>query len=168
MKAIAAMDLNRGIGKDDKIPWRVKEDFQWFKEFTTGQTLVVGWKTFNSLPRLKGRNGIVLNKKWDGNIMYDMQNTPFDSFIIKNPYHAGLYGEEEVKFNPSEHADAIVAGGAKTYELLMSHITEFYVTHINGIYECDTFMSKFEDQFSDKIEIIKEFSGGHKVIKYKK
>jgi dihydrofolate reductase len=60
----------------------------------------------------------------------------------------------------------IVAGGAKTYVKLLPYITEFYVTHINGNYDGDVFMSSFEHLFADQ-EVVKEFDG-HKVIKYTK
>ena len=167
MKAIVAMSENRAIGKNGALPWpSIKEDFKHFREFTMDQTLIVGWNTFNTLPRLKGRKGIVLDKRWDGNIMYDMQNTPFDSFVLKNPYSVGLWGEEEVKFNPSQHTDAIVAGGAKTYKLLMPYITEFYVTHVKGTYDADAFMPPFEHLYNNQ-EVIKEFDG-HRVVKYTK
>ena len=68
----------------------------------------------------------------------------------------------ELKNNP----DIIVAGGAKTYVRLLPYITEFYVTHVNGSYEGDTFMPPFEDLFTQQ-EVVKEFDG-HKVVKYSK
>jgi hypothetical protein len=60
----------------------------------------------------------------------------------------------------------IVAGGAKTYVKLLPYITEFYVTHVNGNYDGDTFMPPFEDLFTQQ-EVVKEFDG-HKVVKYSK
>ena len=169
MKAIMAMAKNRAIGLNNQLPWGTiyKEDFQWFKEFTMGKTLIVGWYTFNSLPRLKGRKGVVLNKMWDGNIMYDIQNAPFDSFRMHNPdpvWNGFEYTDDG--FNPDKYQDAIVAGGKKTYTFLMPHITEFYFTHIDKEYVGDTFMEPFEHFFS-KHEVVKEFDFG-KVICYTK
>ena len=60
----------------------------------------------------------------------------------------------------------IVAGGAKTYVKLLPYITEFYVTHVNGNYDGDTFMPEFEHLFAHQ-EVVKEFDG-HKVIVYTK
>jgi dihydrofolate reductase len=60
----------------------------------------------------------------------------------------------------------IVAGGAKTYVKLLPYITEFYVTHVNGNYDGDVFMSPFEDLFAHQ-EVVKEFDG-HRVILYTK
>src|SRR5258708_5290744 len=50
-KAIAAMSLNRVIGQGNRIPWHLPEDFKWFKKLTTGHTLVMGRKTFESIGR---------------------------------------------------------------------------------------------------------------------
>ncbi len=62
-QAIAAMSLNRAIGKENRIPWHLSEDFQWFKSKTIGHVLVMGRKTFESLRRpLPNRRIIVLTR----------------------------------------------------------------------------------------------------------
>ena len=63
MKAIIAMSQNRAIGKNGGLPWpSIKEDFKWFKEFTMGNTIIVGKNTFDTLPLLKNRECLVLLK----------------------------------------------------------------------------------------------------------
>ncbi|HCR31683.1 MAG TPA: dihydrofolate reductase, partial [Opitutae bacterium] len=55
-KAIAAMSENRVIGNGNEIPWRISEDFKWFKATTMGGVLVMGRKTWDSIGRpLPGR-----------------------------------------------------------------------------------------------------------------
>src|SRR5437660_9994442 len=62
-KAIAAMSLNRVIGAGNKIPWHLPEDFKWFKRMTTGQVVVMGRKTFESIGKaLPNRTTIVLTR----------------------------------------------------------------------------------------------------------
>src|SRR6266850_6075543 len=62
-KAIAAMSLNRVIGAGTKIPWHLPEDFKWFKKMTTGQVIVMGRKTFESIGKpLPNRTTIVLSR----------------------------------------------------------------------------------------------------------
>src|SRR2546430_3985708 len=62
-KAIAAMSLNRVIGAGNKIPWRLPEDFKWFKKMTTGHVVVMGRKTFESIGQpLPQRTTIVLTR----------------------------------------------------------------------------------------------------------
>ena len=63
MKAIAAMSKNRCVGKNKGLPWpSIKEDFKWFKEFTMGKTLILGKNTFDTLPKLKDRECMVIVK----------------------------------------------------------------------------------------------------------
>ena len=163
MKAIAAMDQNRGIGKNGGLPWpSIKEDFKWFKEFTNDKILVMGKRTFDTLPLLKNRYCICVNNK-----------TAFKPIMITNPQGMEAlnvsqeFVVEGLRF-VKEWNDKlyIVAGGAKTYESFLPHINEFYVTHINGVYDADTFMPPFEHWFN-KQEVVKEFDG-HKVVKYTK
>lgn len=157
MKAIVAMAENRAIGKNGELPWKpIKEDFKWFKEFTTSKILVVGNKTFDTLPVLKNRNLIVLTGSANG---YEDVYDPFNNmaFCYRNR-------EDILHLDNYHKGDLVVIGGAKTYEVFLPYITEFYVTHVNGEYEADTFMIPFEHLFTNQ-EQVKEFDG-HRVIKY--
>lgn len=157
MKAIIAMAKNRVIGKDGGLPWpSIKEDFRWFKEFTTGKKLIVGKNTFDTLPMLKNREILVLTRRVE-----ELSEIPNQYLINKND----LTGKIITDISDLD-SDIIVAGGAKTYVRLLPYITEFYVTHVNGTYDGDTFMPPFEDLFTNK-EVVKEFDL-HKVIKYSK
>lgn len=157
MKAILAMAKNRVIGKDGGLPWPpIKNDFRWFKEFTTGKKLIVGKNTFDTLPMLKNREILVLTRRIE-----ELSEIPNQYLINKNDLTGKIINDVS-DLDP----DIIVAGGAKTYVRLLPYITEFYVTHVNGSYDGDTFMPPFEDLFTNK-EVVKEFDG-HKVIKYSK
>jgi dihydrofolate reductase len=158
MKAIIAMAKNRVIGKDGGLPWpSIKNDFIWFKEFTTGKKLIVGKNTFDTLPMLKNREIFVLTRRIE-----ELSEIPNQYLINKNDL-TGKIITDVSDLDP----DIIVAGGAKTYVRLLPYITEFYVTHVNGSYDGDTFMSSFEDAFHNR-ELIHELDGGHKIIKYSK
>src|ERR1700740_3441360 len=62
-KAIAAMSLNRVIGVRNKIPWHWPEDFKWFKQLTTGNVIVMGRKTFESIGKpLPNRETVILSR----------------------------------------------------------------------------------------------------------
>jgi dihydrofolate reductase len=162
MKAIAAMAENRAIGRDNKLPWHpIKEDFKFFKEFTTNKILVVGRKTFDTLPRLRDRNIIVLS--------YQSEYKDYSSFYDPN-YNTGVCYMSEYNISSfiknQKQDQIIIIGGASVYAKFMPMITEFYVTHVKGEYEADTFMPTFEHLFS-KQELVREFDG-HRVIKYSK
>ncbi len=58
------MSLNRVIGAGNRIPWHLPEDFRWFKQMTTGQVIIMGRKTFESIGRpLPNRTTIVLTRQ---------------------------------------------------------------------------------------------------------
>ena len=60
---IFARDLNGAIGKDGDLPWRQSSDLQHFKRITMSKTIVMGRKTWDSLPgKLPGRRNIVLSR----------------------------------------------------------------------------------------------------------
>lgn len=163
MKAIIAMAQNRVIGKKGGLPWpSIKNDFSWFKEFTTGKTLIVGKNTFDTLPLLKNRECLVLVR--EDKIMVTNPN----QYLVNNNSMTGqLITMEDIEsYSEFRKEYLIVAGGAKTYIKLLPYIDEFYVTHVTGSYEGDTFMPSFEHLFTNQ-EIVKEFDG-HKVIKYTK
>jgi dihydrofolate reductase len=163
MKAILAMAQNRVIGKNGGLPWAsIKEDFKWFKEFTVGNTIVVGKNTFDTLPLLKNRECLVLVK--EDKIMDANPN----QYLVNNNSMTGqlITMTDLESYSEFKKDYLIVAGGAKTYVKLLPYITEFYVTHVNGSYDGDTFMSSFEDLFTQQ-EVVKEFDL-HKVIKYTK
>jgi dihydrofolate reductase len=152
------MAKNRVIGKDGGLPWpSIKNDFIWFKEFTTGKKLIVGKNTFDTLPMLKNREIFVLTRRIE-----ELSEIPNQYLINKNDLTGKIISDVS-----DLDSDIIVAGGAKTYVRLLPYITEFYVTHVNGSYDGDTFMSSFEDAFHNR-ELIHELDGGHKIIKYSK
>ena len=164
MKAIVAMAKNRVIGKNSALPWpSIKEDLNHFKEFTTGKTLIVGKNTFDTLPLLKNRECLVLTKPVEAIDAYIT-----NQYLVNNNAMTGqMITMEDVESYSRFRKDyLIVVGGAKTYVKLLPYITEFYVTHVNGNYDGDTFMPEFEHLFADQ-EVVKEFDG-HKVIKYSK
>jgi dihydrofolate reductase len=163
MKAILAMAKNRCIGKNGGLPWpSIPNDFKWFKEFTVGNTIVVGKNTFDTLPLLKNRECLVLVK--EDKIMAANPN----QYLVNNNSMTGqlITMTDLESYSQFKKDYLIVAGGAKTYVRLLPYITEFYVTHVNGSYDGDTFMSSFEDLFTQQ-EVVKEFDL-HKVIKYTK
>ena len=163
MKAILAMAKNRCIGKNGGLPWpSIPNDFKWFKEFTVGNTIVVGKNTFDTLPLLKNRECLVLVK--EDKIMAANPN----QYLVNNNSMTGqlITMTDLESYSQFKKDYLIVAGGAKTYVRLLPYITEFYVTHVNGTYDGDVFMPPFEDLFTQQ-EVVKEFDG-HKVVKYSK
>jgi dihydrofolate reductase len=132
-KAIAAMSLNRIIGAGNKIPWHLPEDFKWFKKKTTGNVVVMGRKTFESLGKpLPNRTTIVLTRS--------PQPIPGVRTV------AGL---EQIDPRQSDLAgrELFICGGAQVYEQALPLCSDLYLTLVNRVVEGDTFFPPFEDVF---------------------
>ena len=158
------MAQNRVIGKNGGLPWpSIKEDFKWFKEFTMGGTLIVGKNTFDTLPLLKNRECLVLTRPVE-----DIDAYITNQYLVNNNSMTGqlITMTDLESYSEFRKNYLIVAGGAKTYIKSLPYIKEFYVTHVTGNYDGDTFMPPFEDLFTNQ-EVVKEFDG-HKVIMYTK
>ena len=71
---VVAMADNRVIGKDNKMPWHLPDELQYFKKITLGKPIVMGRRTFESIGRpLPGRKNIVLSRRTDRSENQDSQ-----------------------------------------------------------------------------------------------
>jgi dihydrofolate reductase len=129
-KAIAAMSLNRVIGNGNRIPWHIPEDFKWFKQVTTGHTLVMGRKTFESIGRpLPNRKTIVLSR------------TRFDREGVE--WKVGLD-----QIDPSqEPGETFICGGGDIYRQGLPLCSDLYLTLVKREVEGDVFFPEFESQW---------------------
>ncbi len=115
---IAAIDEEGGIGKDGRIPWDCPADRKFFKDTTMGHAIVVGTKTYRTLPALYGRKIYRISRS--------RQPCTFEVEDI-------LIG-----FKNQEY-EVFIAGGAETYAAFMPHVTRMLITRIPGKHGCDTF-----------------------------
>lgn len=128
-KAIAAMSENRVIGKGNAIPWRLPEDFKFFKRTTMSHVLVMGRKTFESIGRpLPGRDTVVLSRS---GFSHEGVQTIRDL--------------NELKIPPNRIA--FICGGAEIYRQMLPLCSDLYLTHVKHTVEGDAFFPAFEDQF---------------------
>ena len=81
LSIIVATDTNGGIGKDNKLLFQIREDLQRFKDLTTGHIVIMGRKTFESLPNgaLPNRHNVVITTSNKVNTI-----SPKQSLIFKN------------------------------------------------------------------------------------
>lgn len=121
-----AMDQNRVIGANNDLPWHLPNDLKFFKEKTTGNTIVMGRKTFDSIGRaLPNRRNIVLSRN-----KIDLPNEvelihDIDTIIKLN--------EEK----PEE--EFFVIGGGGLFEQILPYADRMYVTLIEEAFEGDVF-----------------------------
>ncbi len=132
-KAIAAMSLNRVIGMGNAIPWHLPEDFKWFKKMTTGQVIVMGRKTFQSIGKpLPNRTTIVLTHSREP-IPGVLTISNLDQI---DPNAPGLSGRE-----------IFICGGAQVYAQALPRCSDLYLTLVSRTVEGDTFFPEFENRF---------------------
>lgn len=133
---ITAIDEERGIGKDGDIPWHYSEDMKFFKEQTMGNPVVMGRKTYESLPEdyrpLPGRKNIVLTRS---------DKTFHESVSKANSL-------EEAFEVAEENSDKVfIAGGSSVYEQSLPHVDRIIITEIPDIYDCDRFFPELKDEW---------------------
>ncbi len=146
MKAIAAMSLNRVIGRDNSIPWRLAEDFRWFKRATMGQSVVMGRKTFESLGKpLSGRKNCVLTRSSRDSVQCAMPLPPDTELIV-----ARELSELDEK---GLLAESWLAGGASLYEQFLPRCSDLYLSVVNRKVEGDAFFPEFEHLFGPDYEV---------------
>lgn len=124
------MSLNRVIGAGNQIPWHLPEDFKWFKQMTTGNVLVMGRKTFESIGKpLPNRDTIVLSRTdftYSGvRVIHNWNELP------------PLVADREV----------FIAGGAQVYAQALPQCSDLYLTLVKREIVGDAFFPPFEDQF---------------------
>ena len=138
MKAIAAMSMNRVIGRGNTIPWHLPEDFKWFKRATLGQTVVMGRTTFRSLGKpLPGRKNYVLTRKPDEPLSLPSPLAPGTEVILASDL------SQLPAFEP-----AWLAGGASIYEQFLPECSDLYLSVVFREIEGDAFFPKFEHLFA--------------------
>jgi len=155
IKLIAAVDLRFGIGKDGSLLFKIPEDLRLFKQLTTGNIVLMGRKTFESIgcKSLPDRINIVISsaKKYEneGVITFDNLETTV----------------EYCKHNFSDK-DLYVIGGGQVYEECIKYADEIILTKYNKVYEdVDTYFPvDIMDNFSEA-DVIME--GSYEGIEFK-
>ena len=105
---IVACDRNGAIGKDGDLPWKQSTDLQHFKQVTLGSNIIMGRKTWDSLPGiLPERRHLVLSR-------------------------GEVEGAEVISFDEALKIDGWVIGGGQIYELFLPHVSELHRTIIDA------------------------------------
>ena len=139
LSIIAAISENNVIGKDNKLLWHLPEDLKRFKELTTGHTIIMGRKTFESLGGiLPDRKHIVLTRDINYNI---------DSEWVKV-----VHDIEELKDYINDDNENFVIGGALIYKQLERYTQKMYITKIYKTFEGDAYFPKINENEWKEIE----------------
>jgi dihydrofolate reductase len=127
---IYARAANGAIGNEGDLPWRLPADLRRFKALTIGKPMVMGRKTFESLPGLlPGRRHIVLSRR--------------DCFAAEGAEMAGSVKEAlALAAEGNESGEVAIIGGAAIYDVFMPLARRIELTQIHADYPGDTFMAE--------------------------
>ncbi len=129
LSIIVAKAKNNIIGKDNQLLWKLPDDLRRFQALTTGHTIIMGRKTFESIGRvLPNRKHIILSQNPDFKVEAENVEVVHSMFQI----------QEYIESNE----ECFVIGGAMIYNLLMPYVTKMYVTEIDKEFEGDAFFPK--------------------------
>lgn len=129
---IVAMDRNRVIGLNNDLPWHLPKDFKFFKEKTTGHTMIMGRKTYESLDGpLPNRKSVVLTKN---------PSYPKEVDVIHDIYTIKEWNEKQ----PGK--EFFVIGGATIFEQVLPFVDRMYITWIDESFEGDTKFPAFSEE----------------------
>lgn len=135
---IVAASENGVIGKDGDMPWRLSADLKNFKKITTGHTIIMGRKTWESINRLlPGRTTVIVTRQTG----YQVEGA-----IVVNCLEEALSAtEDEAPF---------VVGGAEIYKLAMPQIARIYLTRVHANIDGDTFIPEIDFSGWEKVDSV--------------
>ena len=130
---VVAMDRNRLIGAGNRLPWRLPDDMQWFVQQTMGKPVIMGRKTYESIPTkyrpLKGRQNIVLTRD--------------RSYAA--PGATVVHSVEDALAVAGEAEETIIGGGANLYAQLLPQTHKLYLTLVQAELEGDAYFPKTDE-----------------------
>lgn len=136
---IVAAAENNAIGKDNDLIWSLPNDLKRFKKLTSGHSIIMGRKTFDSFPGLlPNRKHIVISR--NKNISFS------DEVAVVNNFKDAIRetGDDENPF---------IIGGGQIYKLAMDLVDKIELTRVHEEFKADTFFPKIDE---DKWELINE------------
>ena len=128
---IVAIAENNAIGKDNKLLWSLPRDLKHFKEITSGHTVIMGRKTYDSMGKsLPNRRNIIITRQEDMLII--------GVEVVNTLEHAlALCADEEEVF---------IIGGAQIYEQALQLTDKIYLTVVHESYEADTVFPELDPE----------------------
>ena len=127
LSIIAAVSQNNVIGRDNRLPWYIPEDFAWFKQHTRGHPILMGRKTYESIGRtLPGRKNVIITR----NRKYKVPGA-----------HIAHSLEDGLNTLRTECTSEIfIIGGQQVFRDTMKIVDRIYLTKVLCDYDGDAFM----------------------------
>jgi len=127
---ISAMDKNRTIGINNRLPWKLPADMKWFREQTMGKPIVMGRKTFESFGAkpLPGRTNII--------ITHNTHYTANDCIVV--------HSIEDAISASNQATEIMIIGGASFYKQLLARANRMYLTTIQHEFDGDSWFPDYD------------------------
>ncbi len=126
LKILVAFDENRVIGKNNALIWHLPADLKRFKALTTGQVIIMGRKTYESIGRpLPNRTTVVISRQ---------QDLKIEGVILAHSVEEAI-----LKAKSISRDDIFIVGGAEIYQLSLPLADQILVTQLHDIFEGDAF-----------------------------
>ncbi len=152
---IAVIGKNREMGNNNKLLWKIPEDWEYFKATTRGHPVIMGRKTFDSILEILGkplpeRANIVITRDsaWKS-----------DGAIVAHSLKEAV--EKARTLNTEE---VFIGGGAQIYEQALPIANRLYLTLVDDKKDADAFFPPYEGMFTKKLS---EKSGEYNGLKYR-
>jgi dihydrofolate reductase len=133
---VVAIAKNNAIGKDNQLLWHLPKDLKHFKEITSGHTIIMGRKTYESVGKpLPNRRNIIITR----------QNIAINGCEVVNSIDEALKlctGEEEV----------FIVGGAEIYKQAMALTDRIYLTIVHQPFDGDTYFPEIKEDIWKETE----------------
>lgn len=153
---IAAIGKNNELGYKNDLIWHLPDDLKFFREKTTGKTIVMGYNTFLSLPKLlPNRKHIVLSS---------------DKLDIKDVTSFNNL-EDLIKFIKEIDEEVFIIGGASIYKQFIGLVDKMYLTEVESEFkEADVYFPEFNKDEWERIELLENENNNirFKHIEYRK
>jgi dihydrofolate reductase len=127
---IVAIAENNAIGKDNQLLWHISDDLKRFKALTTGHTVVMGKKTYESLPvrPLPNRRNVVIT---------DIPGEVIEGCVM-------AYSIEDALEKCDDDKENFIIGGGSVYRQFLKYADKFYLTRVHRSFEADTFFPEID------------------------
>jgi dihydrofolate reductase len=139
---IVAVASNNAIGKDNDLLWHISADLKRFKRLTEGHYIIMGKRTYFSLPKrpLPNRTSVVIT---------DVEGEEIDGCVM-------AYSIEDAISKMDKEKENFVIGGGSIYKQFMQHANKLYITRVHKEFEADTFfpeISSYQWKIVEKEEV---------------
>lgn len=146
LSIIVACAQNMAIGKDNNLLWHISDDLKRFKALTSGHTVIMGRKTFDSLPKkpLPKRRNIVLTH--DATFHYEVPPTASGTLEV-------AHSIKQIMKMVEDEEESFIIGGGTIYRDFLPYVQNLYVTWVYQDFDADVYFPIIDKSVFQQVRI---------------